>query len=59
MAAHLGGGEVVSGGEKLKNHFMSFAQSKFYLGQKYWAPCPELLAERKFVKNIVLALFCI
>jgi hypothetical protein len=59
MAAHLGGGEVVSGCEKLKNYFMFFAQSKFYLGQKYRTPCPELLAEMKFVKNILFALFCI
>jgi hypothetical protein len=45
------GGEVISGGEKLKIHFMFFAQSKFYLGQKSRTPCTELLAETKFVKN--------
>jgi hypothetical protein len=52
-------GEVVSGGQKLKNHIIYFAQSKFCLGQKHRTQCPEFLAETKFVKNIVLVLFCI
>jgi hypothetical protein len=59
MAAHLGGGEVVPGGQKLKKHIIFFAQSKFWLGQKNRAQCPEFSAETKFVKNIYFVLFCI
>ncbi len=46
------GGEVVPGGQNLKNHIIFFAQSKFWLGQKNRAQCLEFLAETKFVKNI-------
>ncbi len=53
------GGEVVPGGQNLKNHIIFFAQSKFWLGQKNRAQRPEYLAETKFVKNIFFVLFCI